>query len=45
MISENDLVGIVRLFLGGFAVGALLSAIPFMIGYIINWLYTLVRKE
>lgn len=45
MISENDLVEIVRLFLGGFAVGGLLTAFPFMIGYIIDWLYRLVRKE
>lgn len=45
MISENDVVYIVRLFLGGFVVGGLLTAFPFLIGYIIDWFFRLVRKE
>lgn len=44
MISENDLVYIVRLFVQGLVIGGLLSAVPWMLGYAIGKIIEMIRR-
>lgn len=41
---DYALSDVYRLFVDGLTIGGLLSALPFLLGYVINWLVQLVRK-
>ena len=43
MLTIENLTYVYSLLGSGLVVGALLGAIPFLLGYAINWIYSLIR--
>lgn len=43
MITIEDLQDIYSLFIDGMLIGGILSTIPFILGYTINFIYSLMR--
>lgn len=44
MITIDDLQEIYSLFIDGMLIGGILSAIPFILGYTINFIYSLIKS-
>lgn len=44
MITIENLSDIYSLFISGILIGGILSAIPFILGYTINYIYSLIKS-